>query len=68
MDLWVVNGTDPSVRMRDAPGPSAVRGARIAGTVLALGGVPAKGGCRLREWNRVGGGRGPESGHLESIE
>jgi hypothetical protein len=30
--------------------------------------VRAKGGCRLREVNRMGGGSGLGSGHLESIE
>ena len=65
MDLWVVNDTICRSRMRDVPGPSAVRGAWIRGP---LGRVPAKGGCRLREWNRLGGGRGLGSGHWESIE
>ena len=71
MDLRVVNDTIRRSRMRDVPGPSAVRGARIRGDPEAfwpLGGVPAKGGCRLREWNRVGGGRGLGSGYWESVE
>ena len=37
-----------------------------SGAFWPLGRVPAKGGCRLREWNRVGGGRA--LGHWESIE
>ena len=69
MGLWVVNDTICRSRMRDVPGPSAVREARIRGDPGAfwpLGRVPAKGGCRLREGNRVGGGRGLGSGHWES--
>jgi hypothetical protein len=39
-----------------------------SGGVLASRGVPAKGGCRLGELNRVGEGRVLGSGQLESIE
>jgi hypothetical protein len=57
MDLWVVNDTIRRSRMRNVPGPSAVRGAGSGG-VSTLGQVLAKRGYRLSEWNRVRGGRG----------
>jgi hypothetical protein len=55
MDLWVVNtravgpgcGMFRALQPSEAPGP---------GAFWPLGQVPAEGGCRLREWNRVGGG------------
>ena len=67
MDLWVVNDTIRRSRMRDVRGASAVRCPDPV-AFWPLGGVPAKGGCRVREWNRMGGGRGLGSGHLESID
>jgi len=67
MDLWVVNDTNrrPGCGMFWAVPRSEAPG---YGDVLASGGVPAKGGCRLRKWNRVGGSPGLGSGHLDSIE
>jgi hypothetical protein len=67
MDRWVVNDTIRRSRMRDVSGPSAVRGARLRGR-FGVARVPAKGGCRLGEFNRLVGGRGLGSGPLESIE
>jgi len=56
MDLGVVNDTIRRSKMRALP-RSEVPGARIQER-FGLSGVPARGGCRVGEWNRVGGGRG----------
>jgi hypothetical protein len=68
MDLWVVNDTIRRSRMRDVPGPSAIRGARIRGR------FGLSGRCRPKEAVGLGSGTGWEgvvrlgSGQLESIE
>jgi hypothetical protein len=56
MDLWLVNDTIRRSKMRDVPGASAVRGARIRER-FDLSGV-----CRPREAVRSGRGTGWEGG------
>jgi hypothetical protein len=68
MDLWVVNDTIRRSRIRDVSGASAVRGARIGERFGLSGKSRPREACRLRELNRMGGGRGLGSGHLESVE
>ena len=67
MDLWVVKyasrrsriGIFRAMHRSEAPG---------SGAFWPLWRVQGKGGCRLRELNRMGGGSRPGSGHWESVE
>jgi hypothetical protein len=58
MDLWVINDTIRRSRMRDVPGPSAVRGVRIRGRFGLSGECQPKeavGSGRGTGWERVAG-------------
>ncbi len=57
MDLWVVKYASRRSRIGDFSGDSSVRGAG-SGAFWPLRRVQGKGGCRLRELNRMGGGIG----------
>jgi len=57
MDVRVVKYASRRSRIGDFSGDSSVRGARVRG-VLASHASAGKGGCRLRELNRMEGVRG----------
>ena len=67
MDLWVVKYASRQSRIGDFSCDSSVRGAQIR-AFWPLRRVQGKGGCRLRELNRMGEGSPPGSSHLESVE
>jgi hypothetical protein len=68
MDLWVVKYASRRSRIGDFFRAIHRSEAPGAGAFWPLTRVRAKGGCRLRELNRMGGGSRPGSGHLESVE
>jgi len=67
MDLWVVKYASRRSRIGDFSGDHRSE-APGSGAFWPLTRVQGKGGCRLRELNRMGGGSRPGSGHLESVE
>ncbi len=68
MDLWVVNDTIRRVQDAGCSGPFSRPRHPAPGAFWPRERVPGKGGCRLGELNRLGGGRGLGSGPLESVE
>ena len=58
MDLWVVKYASRAIHRSDAPG---------YGAFWPLTRVQAKGCCRIRELDRMGGDSRPGSGHLEPV-